>query len=108
VFGGIPGPGKIAGDVGLVLGTFLASGLFHECTILAMGRERDSRVPLFFLVQGGSVIGERIWKKATGRRVDGLLGRLWVYFDIIIIGQPPLGACVSSHFLRRRRATELS
>ena len=72
-----------------------------------MGREWDSRVPLFFLVQGGSVIGERIWKKATGRRVDGLLGRLWVYFDIIIIGQP-LGACVSSHFSRRRRATELS
>jgi len=78
VFGGIPGR-KIAGDVGLVLGTFLASGLFHECTILAKGREWDSRVPLFFLVQGGSVIGERIWKKATGRRVDGLLGRLWVY-----------------------------
>jgi len=91
VFGGIPGR-KIAGDVGLVLGTFLASGLFHECTILAMGREWDSRVPLFFLVQGGSVIGERIWKKATGRRVDGLLGRLWVYFDIIIIGQPLVDA----------------
>lgn len=91
VFGGIPGR-KIGGDVGLVLGTFLASGLFHECTILAMGREWDSRVPLFFLMQGGSVIGERVWKKITGRRVDGLLGRLWVYFDIMILGQP-LGSC---------------
>jgi hypothetical protein len=91
VFGGIPGR-KIGGDVGLVLGTFLASGLFHECTILAMGGEWDSRVPLFFVLQGGSVIGERIWKKVTGRRVDGLLGRLWVYFDIIILGQP-LGSC---------------
>ncbi|KAI0004594.1 membrane bound O-acyl transferase family-domain-containing protein [Russula compacta] len=91
VFGGIPGR-KIGGDVGLVLGTFLASGLFHECTILAMGREWDSRVPLFFLLQGGSVIGERVWKKVTGRRVDGLLGRLWVYFDIIILGQPLVDA----------------
>jgi len=91
VFGGIPGR-KIGGDVGLVLGTFLASGLFHECTILAMGREWDSRVPLFFILQGGSVIGERIWKKVTGRRVDGFPGRLWVYFDIIILGQP-LGSC---------------
>ncbi len=91
VFGGIPGR-KIGGDVGLVLGTFLASGLFHECTILAMGCKWDSRVPLFFLLQGGSVIGERIWKKVTGRRVDGLLGRLWVYFDIMILGQP-LGLC---------------
>lgn len=94
VFGGIPGR-KIGGDVGLVLGTFLASGLFHECTILAMGREWDSRVPLFFLLQGGSVIGERVWKKVTGRRVDGPLGRLWVYFDIIILGQP-LGSCFIS------------
>lgn len=91
VFGGIPGR-KIGGDVGLVLGTFLASGLFHECTILAMGCKWDSRVPLFFLLQGGSVIGERIWKKVTGRRVDGLLGRLWVYFDIMILGQPLVDA----------------
>jgi hypothetical protein len=94
VFGGIPGR-KIGGDVGLVLGTFLASGLFHECTILAMGCKWDSRVPLFFLLQGGSVIGERVWKKVTGRRVDGLLGRLWVYFDIMILGQP-LGSCFMS------------
>ncbi|KAF8272193.1 hypothetical protein EI94DRAFT_1769939 [Lactarius quietus] len=68
VFGGIPGR-KIGGNVGLVLGTFLASGLFHECTILAMGAR-------------WSVIGERIWKKSTGRRVGGFLGRLWVYVDI--------------------------
>lgn len=101
VFGGIPGR-KMGGDVGLVLGTFLASGLFHECTILAMGCEWDSRVPLFFLLQGGSVIGERIWKKVTGRRVDGPLGRLWVYFDIMVLGQP-LGACImsSSHSIQR-------
>ncbi|KAI9443128.1 hypothetical protein H4582DRAFT_1922575 [Lactarius indigo] len=91
VFGGIPGR-KIGGNVGLVLGTFLASGFFHECTILAMGREWDSRVPLFFLMQGGSVIGERIWRKTTGRRVGGFLGRLWVYFDIIILGQPLIDA----------------
>ncbi|KAI9510608.1 hypothetical protein F5148DRAFT_555965 [Russula earlei] len=91
VFGGIPGR-KIGGDVGLVLGTFLASGLFHECSILAMGREWDSRVPVFFLLQGGSVIGERVWKKVTGRRVDGPLGRMWVYFDIMILGQPLVDA----------------
>jgi hypothetical protein len=59
VFGGIPGR-RIGGDVGLELGTFLAFDLSHECTILAMGREWDPRVPLFFLMQGGSVIGERI------------------------------------------------
>jgi hypothetical protein len=70
-----------------VLGTFLASGLFHEYTILARAGEWVSRVPLFFLLQGGSVIGERIWKKMTGRRADGFLSQLWVSFDIIILGQ---------------------
>jgi hypothetical protein len=102
VFGGIPGR-KIAGDVGLVLGTFLASGLFHECTILAMGGGWDSRVPVFFLLQGGSVLGERIWKRVTGRRVNGFLGRLWVYFDIIILGQP-LGTCFIIFFLTEQSA----
>ncbi|KAI0269738.1 membrane bound O-acyl transferase family-domain-containing protein [Gloeopeniophorella convolvens] len=91
VFGGIPGR-KLAGNIGLVLGTFLASGLFHECTIYAMGRDWDWRVPVFFLVQGGSLIGERIWRKTTGRRVGGFLGRLWVYFDILILGQPLVDA----------------
>ncbi|KAI0056101.1 hypothetical protein BV25DRAFT_1832567 [Artomyces pyxidatus] len=87
VYGGIPGR-MLAGNVGLVLGTFLASGLYHECTIYAMGRDWDSRVPLFFLVQGGAVIGERVWRRMTGRRVGGFLGRLWVYFDIIVLAQP--------------------
>jgi len=35
----------------------------------------------------------------TGRRVDGLLGRLWVYFDIMILGQP-LGSCFISSCAR--------
>jgi hypothetical protein len=87
IFGGRPGA-AIGGNVGLVLGTFLASGLFHECSMYAMGRGWDSRVPVFFVLQGCSVIGERIWRKVTGRRVDGLLGTLWVYFDIVILGQP--------------------
>ncbi|KAI0031067.1 hypothetical protein K488DRAFT_79290 [Vararia minispora EC-137] len=87
VFGGWPGA-AIAGDVGLVIGTFFASGMFHECTMYAMGREWDWRVPLFFVLQGFSVIGERVWRIVTGRRVDGWLGTLWVYIDIVVFGQP--------------------
>ncbi|KAI0043453.1 hypothetical protein FA95DRAFT_1563311 [Auriscalpium vulgare] len=91
VYGGIPGR-KLAGNVGLVLGTFFASGLYHECTMYAMGRGWDSRVPVFFLLQGGAVIGERVWRRVTGRRVGGFLGRLWVYFDLFVLAQPLVDA----------------
>ncbi|TFY63962.1 hypothetical protein EVG20_g6107 [Dentipellis fragilis] len=87
VFGGIPGY-VLFGNTGLVLGTFLASGLFHECTVYAMGRGWEWRVPVFFMMQGFSVIGERIWRMVTGRRVGGFFGRVWVYFDIVILAQP--------------------
>ena len=87
VFGGIPGR-AIAGDLGLIFGTFLASGLYHECSIYAMGRGWDSRVPFFFVLQALALVGERVWRKVTGRRVGGFFGRLWVYFDVIVLGQP--------------------
>lgn len=94
VLGGIPGR-VLFGNIGLVFGTFLASGMFHECTIYALGRGWDGRVPLFFLLQGGAVIGERLWRRWTGRRVGGWFGTLWVYFDIVILGQP-LSECLGS------------
>jgi hypothetical protein len=87
VFGGRPGR-ALAGNVGLVLGAFTASGLFHELSMYAMGRGGDARVPLFFFMQGCSLIGERVWRRITGRRVGGLWGAAWVYFDIVVLGQP--------------------
>ncbi|KLO11802.1 hypothetical protein SCHPADRAFT_830503 [Schizopora paradoxa] len=91
VFGGHPGM-WLGGRVGMVLGTFLASGLYHECAMVAMGREWDNTVPFFFALQGVCILLERAWKKLTGKRVGGWPGTLWVYFVIIVVGQP----CVDS------------
>ncbi|THH20116.1 hypothetical protein EW146_g1211 [Bondarzewia mesenterica] len=91
VYGGIPGR-AIAGDLGLLLGTFIASGLYHECSIYVMGRGWDSRVPLFFLMQAGALIGEKVWRQVTGRRVGGFFGLLWVYFNIMVVAQPLIDA----------------
>lgn len=91
VFGGYPG--RVAGGrVGMVLGTFIASGLYHECSMIAMGREWDNVVPLFFALQGVCLLLERAWRIGTGRRVGGWPGMLWGYFVIAILGQP----CVDS------------
>lgn len=87
VMGGMPGK-VLAGRIGMVLGTFLASGLYHECASIAMGREWDNRVIIFFAMQGVFVILERVWRQVTGKRVGGWPGMLWVYFDIMVLGQP--------------------
>jgi hypothetical protein len=94
VLGGFPGK-YIAGNIGAVLGIFIASGLYHECASYAMGRGFDYRVPVFFAVQGPLLVLEKVWKMTTGRRVGGWPGRLWVYFVIFVLGQP-MGMSIAS------------
>ncbi|KAF8631400.1 hypothetical protein AX15_002408 [Amanita polypyramis BW_CC] len=86
VIGGIPGS-WIAGDAGMLCGTFIASGLFHECSMYAMDRGLDIGGFMFFVIQGPLLILERVWRKATGRRVRGWFGTLWVYTVIFVPGQ---------------------
>ena len=72
----------------MVVGTFVASGVYHELSSMAMGRGFDWRVLVFFAVQSVFVILERVWRTVTGHRVGGWLGLIWVYFVIGILGQP--------------------
>ncbi|KAF9444336.1 hypothetical protein P691DRAFT_837665 [Macrolepiota fuliginosa MF-IS2] len=76
------------GNLGMLLGTFVASGLFHECAMYSMNRGFDRTPVIFFAAQGPILIGERVWKKVTGRKVGGWLGRLWVYVVVFILAQP--------------------
>ncbi|KAF9468488.1 hypothetical protein BDZ94DRAFT_664427 [Collybia nuda] len=89
VLGGYPGK-WIAGDLGMLLGTFIASGLFHECAMYSMGRGFDHTVSIFFTLQGPVLVLERVWREVTGRRVGGWVGRLWVY-SILFLGAQPMG-----------------
>jgi Membrane bound O-acyl transferase family len=86
-FGGYPGR-LVGGNTGAVFGTFITSGLYHECAMYGMGRGFDYRTPMFFAIQGPLLIMERYWRMTTGRRVGGWPGRLWVYFVILVLGQP--------------------
>lgn len=87
VLGGIPAS-WIAGDIGMLCGTFVVSGLFHEASMYAMDRGLDLGGFLFFAIQGPILILERVWRQVTKRRVHGWIGRLWVYIVIFILGQP--------------------
>lgn len=87
VLGGYPGK-WLAGDIGLLFGTFTASGLFHECAMYSMGGGYDHAVPIFFSMQAPILLLERLWRKLTGRHVGGWPGRLWVYSIVFFSAQP--------------------
>jgi hypothetical protein len=87
IFGGFPGR-IIAGNIGMLFGTFIGSGLYHECAAYALGRGFDTLVPLFFALQAPLLLCEKVWQRCTGYRVGGWYGRLWVYFCLMILGQP--------------------
>ncbi|KDR82908.1 hypothetical protein GALMADRAFT_113056 [Galerina marginata CBS 339.88] len=91
VFGGYPGK-WVAGNVGMLFGAFIASGLFHECAMYSMGRGFDHSATVFFGLQGPVLLLERLWRRVSGKRVGGLPGRLWVYFMMFIAAQPTVNA----------------
>jgi hypothetical protein len=76
------------GGMGMLLGAFIASGLFHEVTMSAMNRGFDLTPLLYFASQGPILVGERVWRIVTGKRVGGWIGRFWVYFVVFVLAQP--------------------
>ncbi|KZT73256.1 hypothetical protein DAEQUDRAFT_461423 [Daedalea quercina L-15889] len=82
VFGGRIG-GWLVGPPGMVLGSFFASGMYHEVGM----HMSDHRVTLFFLLQGAGIILEGLWKKTTGKPVGGVVGWIWTAFFVLVIGQ---------------------
>ena len=87
VFGGYPGM-WIVGVYGKVFGAFLASGLFHACSMYSPRQGFDYATIIFFASQGLILVFEQLWKRFTGRKVGGWMGRLWVYFVMFVAAQP--------------------
>ncbi|KAI5988974.1 hypothetical protein EDD15DRAFT_2285592 [Pisolithus albus] len=80
--------GAVAGNLGVVFGTFIGSGLFHELTVCSCGQGFDPQGMLFFVQQAPLLVLEKLWRHFTGYPVQGIYGRLWVYFCIVILGRP--------------------
>ena len=82
-FGGKP-LAYLIGPMGGVMGSFLASGFFHNCGLWGMGRGSDfPRMGGFFVMMGMGVVIERGWKGVTGHRVGGVLGWIWTMCWVI-------------------------
>jgi hypothetical protein len=95
---------KKAGDVGLVMGTFMGSGFFHGIGIWTMHAGSDQKggfdyqAPIYFTVCAFVVLAERLFKMTTGKKVGGLWGWLWMAFWIVgasqLMGESSLVICV--------------
>lgn len=62
-----------------VIGAFLVSGVLHNVGMRGMGRGDALYIVGYFAMQGVGVALEKLWKRLTGRQVDGPLGCLWVW-----------------------------
>lgn len=78
IMGGKP-LGALLGPNGLVLGTFLGSGLYHSWALYAMGMGTDWSCISFFVLQGVGMTLERVWRGVSGKRMDGWFGIAWVW-----------------------------
>ncbi|KAI0670536.1 hypothetical protein C8Q78DRAFT_1036725 [Trametes maxima] len=84
------------GNAGMVLGCFIASGLFHEFGLVVAGKEPDSRVLLFFLIQAGGILMEKAFMAMSGRKIGGIFGIVWAALFVVGAGQ----ICTESWFSR--------
>ncbi|KAH7099458.1 membrane bound O-acyl transferase family-domain-containing protein [Auriculariales sp. MPI-PUGE-AT-0066] len=80
--------GKDARRLGLVMGTFLASGFLHDFGMWNIQREFYPDALYFFGAQGAAVCLEYIYYRVTGRKVGGWVGMLWAYAFVVVGGQP--------------------
>ncbi|KAG6329687.1 hypothetical protein ID866_9401 [Astraeus odoratus] len=86
--GGVP-LSYILGRPGIILGTFLASGIYH---CIDVGAAWDGANPLqiagFFFMNGVGILLERAWSKAMGRRIGGIYGWIWTFLWLLLWGIP--------------------
>ena len=79
---------SLQSNIAVVFGVFTVSGIYHECSIYTMGHGLEWRVPIFFALQAPLLLLERLFRRVTGKAVGGRWGVAWVYFCIVVLGQP--------------------
>jgi hypothetical protein len=71
---------RLFGRFGGLFGAFLVSGIVHDIELRASGRGGNSVAIIgFWVMNGVGVVLERIWTKATGKRVGGVWGWTWMF-----------------------------
>jgi hypothetical protein len=68
----------IFGRVGGVFGAFFTSAVFHQITLMMINGQMELwRMVVSFGMMALAVVGERVFRQSTGRKVGGLVGWVW-------------------------------
>jgi len=78
--------GEAAGQVAIVLGAFLASGMLHTFAQYPIGLPLTWATLAYFALQGVGVGLERVFRIVTGKRMGGWGGWVWTSFWVIMVG----------------------
>ncbi|KAL4064185.1 hypothetical protein V8B97DRAFT_1876111 [Scleroderma yunnanense] len=96
----------ISGHAGYILGSFLASGIFHNVVVLMLnGSVEMGCMLLSFGMMATGIVLEDVFTRFTGRTVGGWKGRLWtaawllVWGNLMVDGFARAGMFASSNVL---------
>lgn len=70
-------------STGLLIGTFLGSGIFHSLVLLAMDGKLGYNTLSYFMFQAIIVASERILYVNTGYKPRGFVGHLWSLLSVV-------------------------
>ncbi|KAH9443042.1 hypothetical protein Pst134EB_027396 [Puccinia striiformis f. sp. tritici] len=72
-----------------ILAAFTISGLIHEAGVWTAGPiDPKFKTTIFFISQGVGVCLENTFKTFSGRKVNGILGRIWTFSWLIYFATP--------------------
>ncbi|MBW0543467.1 hypothetical protein O181_083182 [Austropuccinia psidii MF-1] len=72
-----------------ILGAFFISALIHEFALwYATKPDFTFKTSIFFISQGLAVCLESTFKHTTGKKVGGLIGRIWTFTYLIYFAKP--------------------
>ncbi|KIJ08719.1 hypothetical protein PAXINDRAFT_172797 [Paxillus involutus ATCC 200175] len=80
---------SVFGRMGGVFGAFFVSAVFHHIALITLNGQMELwRMLVSFGMMALGVVGERVFRQWTGRKVGGLAGWVWTMVWLILWGPP--------------------
>ena len=91
----------VFGRVGMIIGTFLSSALYHHVVLCCLGNEGEFwKMVAGFGMMSLGVLAERSFKQLTGRKVCGSAGWVWTMAWLVLWGNLIIDGFVRSGVYR--------
>ncbi|KAF8552916.1 hypothetical protein OG21DRAFT_1324459 [Imleria badia] len=98
VLGGYP-LSFIFGRVGIVIGAFLSSAVYHHAALTCLDDETELwRMLVGFGMMAPGILAERTFTRVTGRKICGLAGWVWTMTWLVLWGNVIIGGMIRARY----------